>query len=252
LFRPRIIPVLLLQNGALVKSIAFKNHHYIGDPLNAIRIFNEHGADELVVLDIDATRNKTCIDYKLVAALGEEADMPLSVGGGIHSIAQIKQLIAAGAEKVIIGTAACTNEQFVQAASDVFGGSTITVCMDVGQNWVGQERVYHSNGRMATLRTPEAFAEKMEKLGAGELIVQSISRDGTMKGYDIRLLRRIAGLTTLPIVALGGAGSFQHLAEGFHEGMATGLAAGSLFVYNNAQRGVLINYPDSKAFLNHA
>lgn len=252
MFRPRIIPVLLLKNGALVKSVSFKNHRYIGDPLNAIRIFNEHGADELVLLDIDATKNKTCINPELVRALGEEADMPLSVGGGISTIGQIKNLVAAGAEKVIIGTSACINDRFVQAAADVFGSSTITVCMDVGQNWLGQERVYHTNGKVATAYTPEMFAEKMERFGAGELIVQSISRDGTMSGYDIRMLRRMAGLTTLPIVALGGAGSLQHLAEGFHKGMATGLAAGSLFVYNNTQRGVLINYPDSKAFLDHA
>ena len=244
--------MLLLKKGALVKSVNFTNHQYIGDPLNAVRIFNEHNADELVLLDIEATKRKTSIDTKLVQCLGEEADMPLSVGGGITTITQIKNLIAAGAEKVIIGTAAYTHEMLVKRAADIFGASAITVCMDVGYNWLGKERVCIKNARVKTSMTPEAFAEKMEWLGAGELIVQSITHDGKMTGYHLDLLRRIAGVTTLPIVALGGAGSLAHLKDGHQKGMASGLAAGSLFVYKNIGRGVLINYPSQKDFLRDA
>jgi cyclase len=251
MFRPRIIPVLLLKEGALVKSESFKRHRYIGDPLNAVRIFNEHQADEVVLLDIEASRRKRGIDPQLVSSLGEEADMPISVGGGITTITQIKSLIAAGAEKVIIGTAACTQELLVRRASDVFGASTITVCMDVQRDWRGRERVFYKNARVKTRFAPEAFAERMEQLGAGELIVQSVAHDGKMAGYHLDLLRRIAAVTTLPIVALGGAGSLTHLKEGHHSGLASGLAAGSFFVYKNTGRGVLINYPLKKNIFEH-
>ena len=243
MFRPRIIPVLLIQKNVLVKSVRFAKHRYIGDPLNAVRIFNEHHADELVLLDIDATRQKRCISPALVQNISEETDMPLAVGGGICTIQQVKELIAAGAEKVIVGSAAYKNETFISEVVHVFGSASITVCMDVAKNWLGKERVYINNGSVSTNCSPENFAEKIELLGAGELIVQCVTNDGIMEGYNIDLLKRIAAITRLPLVALGGAGSIKDLKEGHEKGMATGLAAGSLFVYRDSNRGVLINYP---------
>lgn len=248
MFRPRVIPVLLIQKNVLVKSVRFKNHNYIGDPLNAVRILNEHHADELVLLDINATKHQRYISPSLVKNISEETDMPLSVGGGICTITQIKELIAAGAEKIIIGSAAYKNEQFISEAVRMFGSSSITVCMDVAKNWLGKERVFITNARVNTNFTPEQFAEKVQDLGAGELIVQSVAKDGTMTGYDVDLLQRVAKVTSLPLVALGGAGSVADLQVGYKKCMATGLAAGSLFIYKDRNKGVLINYPDHIQF----
>ena len=245
MFRPRIIPVLLIRRNGLVKSVRFKNHKYIGDPLNAVRIFNEHHADELVLLDIDATRQGRCISPGLVKNISEETDMPLAVGGGIRTVEQIKELIAAGAEKVIIGSGVYQNESFVTEAAQLFGSSSIVVCMDVARNWWGKEKVYIRNGQLNTKYRPEEFAEKVEALGAGELIVQSVANDGMMEGFHLDLLRRIAEVTSLPLIALGGAGSLHHLKEAYTKGRATGLAAGSLFVYKEPRQGVLINYPEN-------
>lgn len=250
MFRPRVIPVLLLQKDILVKSERFSKHRYIGDPLNAVRLFNEHRVDELVLLDIEASKKKRYVDPRLVASIGEEADMPFAAGGGITTIQQIKAVIAAGAEKVVIGSAACTNPGLIKEAADTFGSAAITVCMDVKKNWLGKERVYYKNATVSTKYVPEVFAEKMESLGAGELIVQSVANDGKMSGYDISVLKRITAVTSLPVIALGGAGSVEHLKEGYEKGLASGLAAGSLFVYNNSNKGVLINYPENVQFLN--
>jgi cyclase len=245
MFKPRIIPVLLVRKNVLVKSVRFAKHRYVGDPLNAVRIFNEHHADELVLLDIDATSQKRCISPTLVRNISEETDMPLAVGGGISTIQQVKELIAAGAEKVIAGTIAFKNERFISEVAQMFGAASITVCMDVAKNWLDKESVYIKNGSINTNNSPEDFAQKIECLGAGELIVQSITNDGTMAGYDIDLLQRIAAVTSLPLIALGGAGSIEDLKKGHEKGMATGLAAGSMFLYRDLDRGVLINYPEN-------
>ena len=246
MFRPRIIPVLLLKDNVLVKSTHFKKYRYIGDPINAVRIFNNHKADELIFLDISATRNRRTISTAFVKKIGEEADMPFAVGGGIKSIARITEIIAAGAEKVVIGSAAVLNMELIKKAADTFGASSITVCMDVRKNFFGQERVWIKNGRKSTKFAPEVFAQMMEKNGAGELIVQSIPHDGMMQGYNVDLLRRIALCTTIPIVALGGAGNVDHLKEAYAEGLVNALAAGSIFLYRSTKKGVLLNYPEDK------
>ena len=246
MFRPRIIPVLLLKDNVLVKSTHFKKYRYIGDPINAVRIFNNHKADELIFLDISATRNRRTISTAFVKKIGEEADMPFAVGGGINSIARITEIIAAGAEKVVIGSAAILNPELIKKAADTFGASSITVCMDVRKNFFGQERVWIKNGRKSTKFAPEVFAQMMEKNGAGELIVQSIPHDGMMQGYDVDLLRRIALCTSIPIVALGGAGNVDHLKEAYAKGLVNALAAGSIFLYRSKKKGVLLNYPEDK------
>ena len=244
MFRPRIIPVLLLKNSALVKSVKFKDHKYIGDPINAVKIFNDLKADELVFLDIEASRQNRLVSLNFVRDVGEEANMPFAVGGGIKTPEDIKAVINAGAEKVVINTAAAQNPDFVRQAADIFGSSTIVVCLDVKKQWFKGERTWILSGSRATDYTPLKFAQLMEEKGAGEIIVQSIEQDGMMRGYDLELVKAISTAVGVPVVALGGAGKNEDLISAFKQGYANGLAAGSLFVYQGAQRGVLINYPD--------
>lgn len=244
MFRPRIIPVLLLKNLALVKSIQFKNHKYIGDPINAVRIFNDLKADELVFLDIEASKENRLVSLEFVKNVGEEANMPFAVGGGIRSIEDIRTIISAGAEKVIINTHAAENPDFIKEASDIFGSSTIVVCIDVKKKFLRGERTWVLSGSRSTDYTPLEFAELMEKNGAGEIIIQSIEKDGMMEGYDIDLIKSISTAVSIPVVALGGAGDLGDLDKAYKNGYANGLAAGSIFVYQGTKRGVLISYPD--------
>lgn len=246
MFRPRIIPVLLLNTNHLVKSIQFKDYRYIGDPINAVRIFNELKADELVFLDIVATKNNRVVSLDLIKDIGEEANMPFSAGGGISSIPQIRDIVSAGAEKVIIGSYALLNPGFIKQASDEFGSSTITVCIDVKKKLFGKEQVWSVNGSRPSGRDPLEFAQQMEKNGAGEIIIQSIEQDGKMNGYNQVLVKKIAENVSIPVIALGGAGSLEDLKKAHIESHASGLAAGSLFVYYGSARGVLINYPEKK------
>jgi len=246
MFRPRIIPVLLLKDLAVVKSVRFRNHKYIGDPINAVKIFNDLEADELVFLDITASSRGRLISVDFVKTVGEEAQMPFCVGGGITSLADIKTILAAGAEKVVLNTSAGRNPDFVKAAAAEFGSSTIVVCIDVKRTLFRTERTWIVGGSRATAFSPLDFAKLMEDQGAGELIIQSIEKDGTMEGYDIDLIRSISQAVSIPVVALGGAGRNEDLVAGYQYGFANGLAAGSLFVYHDRQRGVLINYPEKR------
>lgn len=232
-----------MKNQGLVKSIAFKDHRYIGDPINAVKIFNDLKADELVFLDILASKEKRTISLDFVRNVGEEASMPFAVGGGITTLEQIRTIIGAGAEKVVINTHAAKDPEFIKAAAETFGSSTITVCMDVKKKHFGREQTWILGGSKPTGMAPVDFAKLMEARGAGELIVQSIDLDGTMKGYDIPLIRKISAAVSIPVVALGGAGSLDDLRRGFKEGYASGLAAGSLFVYQGPRKAILINYP---------
>lgn len=246
MFRPRIIPVLLLKGQGLVKSIEFKNHRYIGDPINAVRIFNDLKADELVFLDITASKERRLISLDFVHKVGEEANMPFAVGGGISTIENIREIIGAGAEKVIINSSAVNNPDFIRQASETFGSSTIVVCIDVKKKFLGKQQVWTKNGTEATGISPVEYAQTMEEKGAGEIVIQSIERDGLMKGYDLELIKSITENVTIPVVALGGAGSVSDLRDAYINANATGLAAGSMFVYHGARRGVLINYPEKK------
>lgn len=243
MFRPRIIPVLLLKNSALVKSIQFKNHKYIGDPINVVRIFNNLKADELVFLDVEASKNNRLISLDFVKNVGDEAYMPISVGGGVRSVKDIKAIINAGAEKVVINTFAAQNPDFIKEASETFGSSTIVVCIDVKWKLFKGRRTWILGGGKPTNYTPVEFAKLMEANGAGELIIQSIEKDGMMEGYDIELIKSISTSVGIPVVALGGAGKREDLIEAYRDGHANALGAGSLFVYHGRKRGVLVNYP---------
>ena len=242
MFRPRIIPVLLLQGNALVKSKGFKDFRYIGDPINAVKVFNDLKADELVFLDIEATKEKRTISTELVRQVGEEANMPFAVGGGIKNLDEIHNIIAKGAEKVIINTCAVENPKFIREASDNFGSSTIVVCIDVKKKFFSGEVVWSNSGSKSSKYSPKDFAKIIEENGAGEIIIQSINKDGTMSGYDLDLIKEISTTVTIPVVALGGAGNLEHMIEAYKKGFASALAAGSLFVFQGPKKGVLINY----------
>jgi len=243
MFRPRVIPVLLLRGDALVKTRQFRKYEYIGDPINAVRIFNQLKADELVFLDILASRENRVISTDFVRRVGEEADMPFSVGGGVTTLDDIQRIVGAGAEKVVVNSHAAKNPAFISDASSAFGSSTIVVCIDVKRKFLGSPRCWIHGGRQATAYAPEEFARLMQEKGAGEIIVQSIENDGMMNGYDLATIRRVSEQVSIPVVALGGAGSLEHLRQAYIEAHATGLAAGSLFVFQGPRRGVLINYP---------
>lgn len=244
MFRPRVIPVLLLKGSTLVKSRQFKDYRYIGDPINAVRIFNDHKADELVFLDIMASREGRRASLKLVQDIGEEASMPFAVGGGIRSVEDIRAVIGAGAEKVVIGAAAADDPDFIRRASDAFGASTIAVCIDVKKTLLGGQKVWVLNGTRSTAHSPADFARLMERMGAGEVIVQSIANDGMMRGYDVGLINSVSAAVTIPVIALGGAGTPEHFRQARAEGHASALAAGSMFVFQGPKGGVLINYPE--------
>jgi cyclase len=245
MYRPRIIPVLLLKNLGLVKSIRFKDYKYIGDPINAVKIFNELNADELVFLDTEATKQNRLISIDFVRDVGEEANMPFAVGGGVSSLVDIQKLIQAGAEKVIINSAAL-NPRFIEEATKEFGSSTISVCIDYKKKLFGGIKTWIHSGVKSTNFSPTEFARMMQDAGAGEIILQSIERDGTMVGYDLDLLKSISQSVTIPVVALGGAGKMEHLSLAMNEACMNGLGAGSMFVYQGSNQAVLISYPDKK------
>jgi cyclase len=254
MFRPRVIPVLLLKNLGLVKSLKFKDYNYIGDPINAVKLFNDLRADELVFLDILASKEKRTIQLSFVQKVGDECNMPFSVGGGIKTIADIKQILNAGAEKVIINSFAAENPEFIKQAAMEFGSSTIVVSIDVKKNLFGKENTYILGGSKSTNYNAVDFAKLMEEKGAGELIINSIEKDGTMEGYDLNLVKKVSEAVTIPVIACGGAGTSAHLAEGIKSGYASAVAAGSMFVYHGPRKAVLINYPSKdelqKIFLN--
>ncbi|GAA4400212.1 AglZ/HisF2 family acetamidino modification protein [Nibrella viscosa] len=243
MYRPRVIPCLLLQHNGLVKSVQFANHRYIGDPINAVRLFNDLRADELIFLDIRASAENRTIDPALVQKIGDETNMPFTVGGGVRSLKSIELLIKAGAERVCINTYALTHPAFIREAAEEFGSSTIVACIDVKRNWWKKEQVYdHVRGQTTGL-TPLEYARQLADNGVGELIVQSVEQDGTMAGYAVDLVQKIATAVEVPVVALGGCGSFQDIRRIVTEGRASAASAGSMFVYHGPRRAVLISFP---------
>ncbi len=243
MYRPRVIPCLLLRNKGLVKSVRFKDHRYVGDPINAVKLFNDLRADELIFLDTQATVQNRTIDPDLVRQIGDETNMPFTVGGGIRSLMDIETLISAGAERVCLNSYALQNPQFVKEAADAFGSSTIVVCIDVKKGWFGNDLVYGRAGSQSSGRSPQQMARQMADLGVGELIVQSIDHDGMMAGYHLDLINQIAGMVDVPVVALGGCGSFADIREVVTTGRASAASAGSLFVFHGPRRAVLVNFP---------
>lgn len=239
----RIIPCLLLRDEGLVKTVNFKKYTYIGDPINAVKIFNEKEVDELIFLDIDATKKGAEPPYKVIQEIATECFMPFCYGGGIKTVEQIRNIIASGAEKVAINTAAFLNPDLVREAASIFGSSTIVVSIDYKKNLFGKQVVFYNGGKKSTKKDPVAYAIEMERLGAGELLLNSIEKDGVMAGYDLDMLRKVADAVSIPVIACGGAGELGHFKEAFETGGASACAAGSFFVFQGKRRGVLISYP---------
>jgi imidazole glycerol-phosphate synthase subunit HisF len=241
--RTRIIPCLLLRDQALVKTVKFRDARYVGDPINAVRIFNEKEVDELVCLDISATPAGRRPSLELIATFADECFMPLCYGGGVRTLEDVQAILGSGVEKVALNSVAAEEPEFVRRATDRFGGSSIVVSMDVKKGRFGGYEVLTHGGTRRTGFEPVAYAARMEALGAGELFVTSIDRDGTGEGYDIDLVRRVADAVSVPVVASGGAGRLEHLGEVASRGGASAAAAGSFFVFQGRHRAVLISYP---------
>lgn len=242
---PRIIPCLLLDGEGLVKTRKFKDPVYLGDPRNIMRIFNEKEVDEIILLDIQATRQKRVPRMSLIREIVSEAFMPVAYGGGIRNIEEIKQLINLGVEKVVISSYAFENPDLIRQAVDIFGSQSIVVCMDVRRNLLGRYEAYTHGGAQNTKVSPVDFARQMEKMGAGELVVYSIDRDGTMLGYDIELIKSVSSAVKIPVIASGGAGTLADFSMAIKEGNASAVAAGSMFVFHGKHRGILISYPQA-------
>lgn len=249
MFRPRVIPVLLLKNQGLVKTVKFGSPKYVGDPMNAIKIFNDLEADELVFLDITATKENRLPDLDLLKQISNSAFMPLAIGGGIRSLEDARKIFGTGAEKVVLNTIATAESGVVTEIAGIFGSQSVVVSIDVKANLFGKQYVFTHNGTLNTKFNPLEFAKLMVEAGAGEIIINSIDRDGVMTGYDIELIRKISDAVKIPVVALGGAGTLEHLREGFLKGHAAALAAGSMFVFHGPRRAVLINYPQNKELI---
>ena len=242
--RPRLVPCLLIRNGGLVKTVRFGESKYVGDPLNAVRIFNEKEADELMVLDIDATVQNREPNYGLVRKLATECRMPLCYGGGVKTVDHVQRIVGMGVEKVSVGAAAVENSGFISEAASRVGRQSIAVIMDVKQSlWLRKYEAYARNGTYKINLEPAEFAKKCEALGAGEIIVQSIDRDGTSAGYDLELVAHVRKAISLPITVLGGAGSHDDIVSLIKRFGVIGASAGSLFVFKGKYKAVLISYP---------
>jgi len=246
MLRPRIIPCLLIHKGGLVKTQVFKSPKYVGDPINAVKIFNEKESDELMVLDIDATVNCVEPNYSLIAKLAAECRMPLTYGGGVNSVEHAKRIIDLGVEKVAISAAAVTNPRLVTSIAQAIGRQSVVVVLDVrkksGLLAKGYELCTH-NAKTTHKLDPVSFAKSLQEAGAGEIVVNSVDRDGLMNGYDLDIAEQVFESLRVPMTMLGGAGSLQDIALLVRKCGVVGAAAGSLFVFKGKYRAVLINYP---------
>lgn len=244
MLRPRIIPCLLVHDHGLVKTVAFKSPKYVGDPINAVKIFNEKEADELVVLDIDATVSGREPDYKMIADVAAECRMPLCYGGGIRSVEQARRIISLGVEKVALSAAAIEQPELITRIAEEVGRQSVVVILDVKKRLLSKEYdVFIHNGRRNTRLGVVEMAQRAEAMGAGEIVINSIDHDGQMKGYDLALAARLRAAVTIPITLLGGAGSLDDIEALIHACGVVGAAAGSLFVFKGTYKAVLINYP---------
>jgi cyclase len=242
--RPRIIPILLLDNGSLYKTQKFAHPTYVGDPVNAVKIFNDKEVDELCLLDIKVTKNGSDPDFGTIKDIAGECFMPLSYGGGIKSTEIVRELLGIGIEKVIINSAAYTVPNLINDVSERFGVSTVVGSIDVKKTLTGKQKVMIHGGSEPIPYSPVDWAIELVRRGVGEIIVNSIDRDGAMQGYDVELIKRVSSAVSVPVVAAGGAGSLDHLLSAIKYGGASAVAAGSMFVFQGKHRAVLITYPN--------
>jgi cyclase len=242
--RVRIIPSLLLKKGGLYKTIKFKKPQYVGDPINTVKIFNEKEADELILLDYTASIEKRGIDFNKIAEIAGEAFMPMAYGGGIKSFEDARKVFDCGFEKVVLNSILFSNSGIINEIAAVYGAQAVVASVDVKKNLMGNYKLYSHSGTNNTNYDPVAWVKQLENLGVGEIMVNSIERDGTWEGYDEKLIKNIAAAVAVPVIACGGAGSITDLKKAIEAG-ASAVAAGSMFVYQKKGMGVLISFPSN-------
>jgi imidazole glycerol-phosphate synthase subunit HisF len=245
MLKNRVIPCLLLHNGGLVKTLKFAKPKYVGDPINAIRIFNDKEVDELMVLDIAASREQREPNYALIEQFAGECFMPLCYGGGIRSVEQARRLFSLGVEKICLQTAAMDDPLLVSRLAERFGVQSVMVSIDVKRNWLGKPLLYRSTAVKADKKPWLRFLQDMVEAGAGEVVLNAVDRDGTMQGMDLVLIREASAAISVPLIAMGGVGSLNDIKAAVDAG-ASAVAAGAFFVFHGPHRAVLITYPQYK------
>ena len=245
MLRKRIIPILLLHDESIVKTKKFKNFTYIGDPVNTVRIFNELGVDELLFLDIKASKDKREPNLKILKEIANECFMPLGYGGGINSIKNAKEVFDIGFEKISINTNAIKNPNLISELARAFGSQSIIVSIDIKSNYFGKQKVFSFNGKFNKKYDPTQWAKKVEKLGAGEILITSIDKEGTWEGFDNELIKKVSNAVSIPVIANGGCGNVKHLETVISKSNASAAGIGSMVVFQKKDMGVLINFPNS-------
>ena len=245
MLNPRIIPCLLIKNKGLVKTVKFKNPKYVGDPINAVKIFNEKGADELIVLDIDASKEGREPDYNMIANLAMECRMPLCYGGGIRTSDQAIKIFQLGVEKIALSSKAIEDPSIISEISNKVGAQSVIVILDVKKNRFSKKyNIYTKNGTLKSKHNPIDFSKRIQQEGCGEIVINSIDKDGGMNGYDYEIIDQIRNVVSIPLTVLGGAGSLDDIGVLINKHGIIGASAGSLFVFKGKYRAVLINYPN--------
>jgi len=243
MLKTRVIPVLLLHNKGLVKSVKFKSPKYVGDPINAIKIFNEKEVDELIFLDIDASKENREPDFTLIEDFASECFMPLCYGGGITHIDQIKKLFTLGIEKVSLNISALNTPKLIVEAVEIFGSQSIVVSIDIKRSLFGKYQIYNHVTKKSLKQNYIEYLKEIEKLGAGEILVNSVDLDGTQLGYNVELLKSIVDSVNIPVIACGGAGKLEDFKEVKEKANISAVSAGSFFVFQGKHNAVLITYP---------
>lgn len=239
----RVFPTLLLKGRGVYKGVRFKDHKYVGDPINAVRIFNDKEVDEIAVLDIEASGHGRTIDPEFVREFAAECFMPLTVGGGVATVEQARRLLQAGAEKILVNSAAVAEPNLIAELADTFGSSSVVVGIDHARTLFGRTVVATHSGKRTTRLDPVEWAMEAARLGAGELVITAVERDGTGRGYDTAMLRRVTDAVSIPVVASGGLGGLQHMQEVVRSGGVSAVTGGSFFVLHGPRRAVLISFP---------
>lgn len=247
--RVRVIPVLQIHQKKLVKTTCFKHPGYVGDPLNAIKIFNDKQVDEIAVIDIGATPEKSSPDFRFIEELASECFMPMAYGGGIKTLEHASTLIQLGVEKLIIGSSFFEKQELISSIASKYGSQSVVVSVDIKRNIFGAYRVYVDGGRTNTGFDPLEYSLSAQKKGAGEILLQSIDRDNTRRGYDIKMIQNVSKVLDIPLVPCGGAASISDFGNAIRAG-ASAVAAGNMFIYKGIHRAVLINYPDQRTMIN--
>jgi cyclase len=242
--QPRIIPVLLLHKGGLYKTKQFKKPSYVGDPINAVRIFNEKQVDELMILDIDCSVNNSAPNYELIEEIASEAFMPVAYGGGVNSLEIAKKLFQLGIEKIVLNTILHHDTQIIKEIGDIYGAQAVVACIDFKKNLFGKTNAYFKSGRTKADQSITHLAKLYEKAGAGELLLNDIDKEGTYSGYNQAMLKDIVNTVQIPVVISGGASQVADFIEAAQNG-ASGMAAGSMFIYQRPHNAVLISYPSN-------